>query len=322
MKKLFCLILAILFGSYAATAEVVERVLAKVNDDIITLSELNRTMESYRRELQTKFSGQQLEEKIAEMERQLLDRLIVDKLIKQKAVELGYDANVEADVSSEVQRIMKDNNIPDTESLDQALAQQGMTLRELREQIGDVFMSRYLVNDFVGSRITLLTPEIEKYYKDHAADFTSAEEVTLSEIVIPAEGSAAEAENRANEIYRRLQQGEAFSALASQYSKGPTANKGGNIGTYVVSKLRSDMVSAIKGLEDGDISEPQKTEEGYVIYHIDSRKPAAVQPLDEVRDEIRGRLWDQKFNPEYDRFVAQLKEDAYIEIYSEAQGLN
>jgi peptidyl-prolyl cis-trans isomerase SurA len=302
-------------------AEVVDRVMAKVNDDIITLSELNRMMEAYRRDLETKYTGQQLEERLEELKKQVLDKLIEDKLINQKAMEMGYDANVDPDVSSEVQRIMKENNIPDTEALDKALAQQGMTIRELREQIRDAIMARQLVNDFVGSRITLLTPEIDKYYKDHAVDFTTPEEVTLSEIVLHADGGDQATENRANDIYRRLQQGEPFSALASQYSKGPTANKGGNIGTYVVSKLRADMVNAIEGLKEGDISKPQKTQEGYVIYHIDSRKPAAVQPLDEVREEIKNRLFTQKFNPEYARFIAQLKEDAYIEIYSEAQGL-
>jgi len=239
--------------------------------------------------------------------------------IIQKAIELGYDATVETSVASEVQQIMKENNLPDTEALEEALAQQGMTARELREQIRDALMAQYLVNDFVRSRITLLTPEIEKYYKDHTADFTTPEEVTLSEIIIPADGSDTAAESRANDLYGRLQQGEPFSALASQYSKGPTANKGGSIGTIKVSDIRADMLNAIKGLKEGDISKPQKTDEGYVIYHVDSRKYASVKSLDEVREDIKDLLYRQKFNPEFDRFISQLKEDAYIQIYSESE---
>jgi peptidyl-prolyl cis-trans isomerase SurA len=318
MKKLLWFLPALMLGFYTVQAEIVDRILAKVNDDIITLSELDRNMAQFRQELATKFAGQQLEEKIEETKEQLLNSLIENALIKQKAIELGYDATVETAVSSEVQRIMKEYNLPDTESLEEALAQQGMTVRELREQIQDALMGQYLVNDFVRARITLLTPEIEKYYKDHTADFTTIDEVTLSEIIIQADSSSA-AESQANDLYERLQKGEAFSALASQYSKGPTANKGGNIGTLVVSDLRPDMLSAIKDLKDGDISKPQETEDGYVIYQIDSRTYATLKPLDEVREEIKDLLFQEKFNPEFDRFIAQLKEDAYIQIYSEAE---
>ncbi len=319
MKKLLWFLPALMFVFYTAQAEIVDRILAKVNDDIITLSELNRTMDQYRQELATKYAGQQLDEKIEETKEQLLDSLIENTLIKQKAIELGYDATVETAVSSEVQRIMKEYNLPDTEALEKALAQQGMTVRELREQIQDALMGQYLVNDFVRARITLLKPEIEKYYKDHPADFTTIDEVTLSEIIIQVDGDDSAAANQANDLYDRLQKGEAFSALASQYSKGPTANKGGSIGTLVVSDLRPDMLNAITDLKDGDISKPQKTEEGYVIYQIDSRTYAALKPLDEVREEIKELLFREKFNPEFDRFIAQLKEDAYIQIYSETE---
>jgi peptidyl-prolyl cis-trans isomerase SurA len=317
MKRLLGLILALLICISTASAEIVDRILAKVNDDIITLSEVNRKMAQYRKELEAKYTGQQLQDMIQKLEKQVLDSLIEEKLLYQKAMELGYDANVETNVSSEVQRIMKENNIADSDELEKRLAEQGMTLRDLRDEIRNAIMTRYLINDFVGARITLLTPEIEKYYKDHAADFTTPEEVTLSEIIINVEGSDKEAENRANDLYDRLQKGESFAALASQYSKGPTANKGGSIGTYLVSKLNPDTVKAISGLKDGDVSKPHLENGAYVIYHIDSRKAAALQPLDKVRDEIKNRLYNQRFNPEYERFISQLKEDAYIQIYSE-----
>ena len=217
-----------------------------------------------------------------------------------------------------VQRIMKEYNLQDTEALEEALANQGMTVRDLRDQIRDQLMGRFLVSDFVSARITILTPEIEKYYKDHTSDFTTPDEAALSEIIIQADVDSA-AESQANEIYRRLQEGEPFSAMASQYSKGPTANKGGSIGTFIVSDLRADMLAAIKDLKEGDISKPQKTEEGYVIYHIDTRNYASLKPMDEVKEEIKELLYQERFNPEFDRFIAQLKEDAYIQIYSEAE---
>jgi peptidyl-prolyl cis-trans isomerase SurA len=320
MKRLLWVIPAIMLGFNAVGAEVIDRILAKVNDDIITLSELNREMDRIRVELEAKYTGQQLKEAIQHWEQQILDRLIEDKLLHQKAVEIGYDANVDsARISAAVQQVMKDNNIEDTDELDLRLSQQGMTLSDLRDQIRDQLMVSDLVNSFVRSRIALLTPEIEKYYKDHAEDFTSPEEVSLSEIIIASEGDDKEAENRAADLYGRLQKGESFATLASQYSKGPTANKGGSIGTYMVSTLKPETVETIKGLKEGNISPPSKIAEGYVIYRVDSRSPTTVKPLDEVRDEIKGRLYASKFNPEYERFISQLREEAYIQIYSEAQ---
>jgi peptidyl-prolyl cis-trans isomerase SurA len=317
MKKLLFIISGILLGFCTAEAKTVDRILAQVNEDIITLSDLNRRMADIRQDLETKYSGEQLEQVMQKAEEQALDGLIQEKLLYQKAMELGYNADVDARISSYIQQLMKQHNIKDTEEMEAALAQQGTTLKDFRDQIRREMISRDLVQEFVGSRITILTPEIEKYYKDHAPDFTSPEEVTLSEIILPIGGDSKEAENRANDLYRRVQQGESFTTLASQYSKGPTANKGGNIGTYLLSKLNPDTVKAIANLKEGDISTPQKIDEGYVIYHIDSRKYSVLRPLDEVKDKIKNLLYERKFNPELERFMAQLKDDAYIQIFSE-----
>ncbi len=300
-----------------APAKTVDRIVAQVNDEIITLSELKRETTLYLRELATKYTGEQFDQMAQKVEKEVLDSLIQDKLLYQKAMEMGFNANVDNKVSSLVQQAVKDNNFKDTEELEKALEESGRTLREYRDDLKRTVIIRELVNEFVDSRIALLTPEIEKYYKDHAAEFTTPEEVTLSEILISTEGSEKEAEDRANDLYRRLQQGEAFAALASQYSKGSTANKGGSIGTYIISKLNADTVKAIEGLKDGEVSKPQKIKEGFIIYRVDARKMATTLPLAQVQDEIKNRIYQRKRGPEFERYVNALKEDAYIQIYSE-----
>jgi peptidyl-prolyl cis-trans isomerase SurA len=313
MRKAGWIITAILFGLCGARAGTVDRIVVQVNDEIITLSELNRHMAAARRELAAKYSGDKLEEMIKNAEKQTLEGLIREKLLYQKAVELGFNANVEARVSAYIQQLMKENNIKDTEELAAAFEQQGESLADYREQLRRQIIARDLVQEFVGSRITLLTPEIEKFYKDNAAEFTVPEEVTLSEIIL----TDPDAGSRAEEILRRLREGESFAALASQYSKGPTANKGGGIGTYVLEKLNPEIVAAIKGLKEGEVSRPQKIKEGWVVYRVDSRKPAHVRLLEEVREEIQDRLYQRRFTPELERYIAQLKEDAYIQYFTE-----
>jgi parvulin-like peptidyl-prolyl isomerase len=107
--------------------------------------------------------------------------------------------------------------------------------------------------------------------------------------------------------------------LASQYSKGPTAGKGGSIGSYVTGKLNDDIAKAVASVKEGDVTPVLKTADGFVIYKVDTRKVASRRPLEEVKPEIQRRLWDQKYAPELEKFVAQLKEDAYIQIFGEAK---
>jgi peptidyl-prolyl cis-trans isomerase SurA len=317
MKKLLWMAAASLFVFSSASAKTVDRIVAQVNDEIITLSELKRETSAYLKDLATKYTGEQYEQMAQKVEQQVLDSLIQDKLLYQKAMEMGFNANVDNKVTSMIQQTIKENNLQDTDELEKALEDSGRTMKDYRDEIKRSIIIHDLVNEFVDSRIALLTPEIEKYYKDHAADFTTPEEVTLSEIIISDDGNPKEAENRANELYQRLQKGESFATLANQYSKGSTANKGGSIGSYLLSKLNVDTAKAIEGLKDGEVSKPQRIKEGLILYHIDSRKLAATRPLDEVKDEIKNRIYQRKRGPEFERYINALKEDAYIQIYSE-----
>jgi peptidyl-prolyl cis-trans isomerase SurA len=324
MKKQLWVIPVFLFsfcitegGFCIAAARTVDRILAKVNDDIITLSELNRIMESARKELSAKYAGAALEREIQKAEKQALDYLIEDKLLYQKAVEMDFHTRAEPKVAAYIQQVIKDKKLKDDEELDELLRKQGSSLSEFREEAQRQISIDDLKNDFVGSRISLLYPEILKYYKDHIADYTNSEEAGLSEIVIPVVDGNQEAENRSNELYRRLQQGESFVALANQYSKGLTAPKGGDIGTYIVGKLSSEIAKAIANCKEGEATKPQLMKEGYVIFRVNSRKAATVRPLSEVLEEVRQKLGNEKFEPEYERFITQLKEDAYIEYFSD-----
>ncbi len=319
MKHLLWLIPALLLGVLRpAQAEIVDRILVQVNDDIITLSDLNKKLIEYRASFEGKYSGEELAQMMQKSEKSAMEELIQDKLLDQKAAEYPSPSDLDTRVSTAIQQVIKNNNMKTTEDLEKALiAQQRMTLREFREMIRKNLLREDLVGSFVGSRISLLSQEIDKFYKDHIVEYTKPEEVTLSEIDIPIEGNGQEAENRINDIYDRLLKGESFAALASQYSKGITANKGGATPAIQLSKLNADTVKAIANLKEGEISKPQKLRNIYRIYRMDARQPATVRPLEEVRNEIRGRLWEQKYTPEYNRFLSQLKEDAYIQYFTE-----
>jgi peptidyl-prolyl cis-trans isomerase SurA len=318
MKKAIVTIQAFFLCLALAQAKTVDRVLVQVNEDIITLSELNREMKGIRKELESKYSGEELEQMLQKSEKELLDTLINHKLVYQKAVDLGYDSSdVDSRVSAQVQQDVKEFKLKDMDEMETALEQQGSSLKEYRENLRKRIIADDLIGGMVGSRITVLTPEIEKYYQDHAAEYTSEEEITLSELILNTDGSDKETEQRANDLHKRLLKGESFITLVSQYSKGVSASKGGLSGTYLLSKLNADTVNAISAVKEGEVSKPQKIKEGYIIYHVDARKLPTLRPLEEVKSEIRNIIMNRKYNPELERFLTQLREDAYIQIYSE-----
>jgi peptidyl-prolyl cis-trans isomerase SurA len=314
MKQLL-LIPALLCGFYTAEAKIVDRIVAQVNDDIITLSDLNRKLEEYRQI----YSKEEQAQMAPNMEKKALQELVENKLLDQKAAEFGPPSDLETSVSAQIQEVMKSRNIKTQEDLEKVLAQQGMNLRDLRDTIRKQIMRDDLINSYVRSRITLLSEEVDKFYKDHVVDYSTPEEVAFSEIDIPIEGNGQEAETRAADIYNRLLKGESFAVLASQYSKGPAASKGGSAGVIQLLKLNNDYRQAIAGLNDGDISKPQKIKNFLAIIRMDARKPVTVRPLSEVSNDIKRRLWEQKYTPEYDRFITQLKENAYIQYFTEME---
>ena len=303
--------------SQTKPVRIVDRIVAQVNDDIITQSEINREMAQARQELATKFTGEQLEEELKKEEKTVLEDLIRQRLFLQKANELGMGSGMDVQVSAQIEAMRKQYNIKDIEEFEKALESQGMTLAAYREYIKKQLIIGDLINSFVNSRITLLTEELERYYKDHLKDYSSPEEVTLSEILIPISGNDGQAESLANEYRRRLLKGESFAAMASQYSKGPTAGKGGGIGTFQTARLSPDITDAIASLKEGEISQVVKIGDHYAIFRVDSRKAPQIRPFEEVRNEIKNILFTQRQRPELERFVALLKEDAYIQVFAE-----
>jgi peptidyl-prolyl cis-trans isomerase SurA len=319
MRRLFLLFGMFLFLCGGASAKIVDRILAQVNDDIITQSEMERRLADIQKELAEQYTGDQLAQAMEKAKKEALDKMIEEKLLLQKADELGFKADVDLQVSSYIEQLRKQYGFKDTAEFEKALAQQGTTLQEFREQMKQQMIISSLVSEMVRSRISILTQEVEKYYKEHIKDYTTPEEVNLSEIIISGEGSDSANETKANEIYNKLKQGESFAAMASQFSKGPTAGKGGSIGSYLTSTLSADVSRAIANVKAGEFSAVQKEKSSCVIYRVDERKEAKARPLEEVREEIRNILYDQKYNPEYKRYIAQLKADAYIQIFSESK---
>lgn len=293
---------------------VLDEIVAKVNTDIITLTDLQKEMDRLQISLKDAIKDDaQREKEFQKEKRGLLKNLIDNKLMLQKADELGIGASADADVASFLEEQRKQYGIPSMEVFDQVLKQKGTTLQDYRQVIKERMIIQRLIQEMVYSKLTVLTPEVKAYYQSHVADFTSSSQVDLSEIVFLTEGKdPAQVLKKAGDVLARLKKGASFEEMAKQYSEGPTAAQGGKIGKFKHGSLNSSIEKELAQLKKGEISGIIKTDYGYQILKVVDRVPAITKPFEEVRKQILQKIYEKKAQPELQAFVTNLRNESYV----------
>ncbi len=317
--------LALFFmGSFVWTASAVlgqnvvilDEIVAKVNNEVITLTDLQKELKLLRLQIGQEIKDQAAAEKEFEKRKKPLLRTLIDtKMMIQKAEELGITSNIDAEVTANLEETRKQAGIPSMDVFDQVLRQNGTSLAERREWIKREMIIDSLVQQFVYSKLTVLTPEIEAYYKENAAQFSEPAEVDLAEILFLTEGKdKAQVRKTAEEVLGRLKNGASFEEEAKKHSEGPTAARGGAIGNFKKGSMSPAVEEAAFALKQGEISSIIETEYGLQIIKIISKKENQAKPLAEVRPAIQRMLIYKKAEPEMKEFLDDLRAQSYIYI--------
>jgi peptidyl-prolyl cis-trans isomerase SurA len=295
---------------------ILDEIVAKVNNEIVTLTDLNRALKQLHLEVSQDDKDPSETEKIyQERKRNMLKFMIQTKLMVQKAEELGITSDIDMDVSTYLEEMRKEAGIPSLEVLDQYFRQRGSSLQEYRERIKEQMITRSLLQQYVYSKITLLTSEVEAYYQAHQDDFMVPGEVHLAEILFLTEGKdKAAVHEKAEEALKRLKAGEDFTTVAKEVSEGPTASKGGDIGTFRKGSMNSALEAVVFEIPVGSFSDIVETDYGYQIVKVVERSDPTVKPLQDVRPQISERLYEKKAQPEVDSFMKTLFEESYIYV--------
>jgi len=293
-----------------------DEIVAKVNQEIITLSDLQEAVGALRKELQQAVQDPEaLHVEFEKQRRALLKGMIEKKLLVQKAEELGLVGGIDLDVAAAVEANRKQAGILSLEILDQYLRQQGSSLGEYRENLKQRMIIETLLQQSVYSRLTLLTSEIEAYYREHINQFTQPGEVGLKEILLLTEGkNLAEVRKTGEEILSKLRSGASFEDLARQYSDGPTASRGGGIGSFKRGAMADQIGEVAFRLAEGEFSGIIETDYGLQIIKVLSKKEAKERPLEEVRQEISRELYRIKAEPGLSDYLEKLREESYVYI--------
>ncbi|MBI5598424.1 MAG: peptidyl-prolyl cis-trans isomerase [Deltaproteobacteria bacterium] len=293
-----------------ARPEVVDRVVAVVNDGIITLSELNAATAVVTGGLK---GGRPLEGKnTVETKSRVLDNLIERMLIKQSAERMGIEVS-EREIDNAIEDVEKQNNITH-ETLLVALAKNGLTFVQYREQIKEDIRQVKFLNQQFRSRIQIPDEDVEGYYRQNIAKFSGPPSYRLRVIFLSADKADDPASTRLGAVSEGLKSGAGFEALAREYSDEPSARDGGDIGYVKSGELSPVLEDIAKLLSPGQISEPVAMPDGVYIIQLVDRKPGEGAPLDKVKNEIRNTLYKKTFDERYNFWLMEMKKIAYIEV--------
>lgn len=299
---------------------VVEEIIARVNNEIITLSDYNKAMTEAPQEAQQdcSCSGPQLQAAIAETQKNVLRGMIDQQLLIQRAKDMNVD--VTTDVVNDLDQVRKQHNLATIDDLQKAVEQEGLSWEDFKQQITDNALTQAVIRQEVAQDVgsTIGPDDVQTYYNAHKSEFNRPEEVVLSEIFLSTEsktGTDLDAvKKRADDLRTRVLNGEDFATLAKHYSEDKqTAPNGGELGVYQRDgSLAKPIEDAVFALQKGEVTEPIQTKTGYMILHIDQHYQAGLQPLDAVRDEIQNKLYQQKMDPAMRKYLAQLREQSYV----------
>jgi peptidyl-prolyl cis-trans isomerase SurA len=309
-----------LIPSYPLSAETCNRVVAIVNNDVITQYELEKRI----REV-TGFSPEDLRAKepqrFDQTRRKVLDLMIDEKIAEEKVKELNIKVT-QRQVDATIQKMQENQRLSHEEFLAE-LEKDGLTYEKLRQKVEKDLERMQLVEFEVRSKIIIRDEAVKEYYEQHKKDFGGIETVRISGIFLsrkrPDDSTEMmEVQRKGEEILSRIRAGEDFGELAKKFSDGPAADAGGDLGVFHLDQLEPQLGKIIEMLKEGSVSGLIPRPNGIQILKLVEKQEGKLRPLDEVRETIYSILYREEVESRYQTWIQGLRESSYTRILSEA----
>ncbi len=322
-QRLFaCLLLTALFIAPAGVcpaAKVVNRVVAIVDDEVITSLDLDRAIRRIKMDLARMEATQRGRGGVppTQIRRMALERLIDDKIFAKEVARAGLRVSDE-ELDHYINRIKRTNKLSD-EDFVASLSRQGLTLKEYRDNLRQDILKQRLINQEVKKLVVVSDADVEKYYKEHSDQYRNLDEVKLRAIffrVDPKAGLGAEnaVRQKAENVLQKIKNGEPFAKMAQRYSQGPGAERGGRLGPVRASDLLPSMRQALGELRPGQTSEVLQIPQGFVIMQLIERSGDKELPLQKVKKQIRSKLEREMTEKRFREWLKDLRAKSYVKI--------
>lgn len=312
MKKVFTFVLLLaLLAGVSSQAAVVEKIVAVVNNEIITLSELNGHMEPYLERIDKLYKGSEKERLIQDTLRTVLGRLVDQMLIKQEAKRLGIVVKDE-EINNMISEMLKKRNIS-MEEFKSMLFKDGLSLESYKEEAREHLMKNRLANREIRSKIMVTEQEIGEYYKQHRNDYEGREAVKIRQILILCPQDAPVEKKRETRaqielIMSRLKAGEPFEALAARHSAG------GELGFVEKGAMLQPVEDAAFRLKISEVSDIIESPAGFHIIQLLDKRGAGIKSMQSVREEILEQITKEKTEKRFEEWIGELRKKSHIEI--------
>ena len=300
-----------------AQALMIDRIVARVNDDVITLSELQEEGLPLFERLRANYTGKELEYQVQHAEREFLDQLILRRLQLQYASQIGINA-AENEINAALKDVLNRNNMTQ-EALTALLTREGLTLQDYKDRLREQIILARLMNQTVRSRVSVDASEVEAYYKAHQDDFSQPAQARVRHIFFRIDPEAAPPQvdavrERASQVLQEARNGGDFADLARRYSEDATAANGGDLGVIKRGQALPEFEEVIFALREGDVSEVVRTPNGLHIVKIDAFTKGSEQSFPEIKADIERRLLREKIEQRFQDWTNELRDRAFIEI--------
>jgi peptidyl-prolyl cis-trans isomerase SurA len=309
-------ILLISSGSFFGFPEIVDKIFAVVNGEIITYTELESAEIEMTRFLAQQYEGEELEKQVKEMKKNLMNRMIEQKLILSYAKEKDYD--VDGILELIIKDIKKQNNINTDEELKAALSSQGLDYDQWKQQLKETQLQQQFIRDTIGPKIKIDSSAIMEYYKKNIDEFTVPATYSLNCIFLNKENylSPRALNEKMKTIDAELETN-SFEETAKKYSELPSEDSNYFLGEFKQGELDAKIEDASYQLKEGDHSGWIETGNGFYIIRLIKRTESTVKEYKSVREEIENKLKMAEQEKLLKEYVEQLKKESHIQVYEE-----
>ncbi|HMD38060.1 MAG TPA: peptidylprolyl isomerase [Candidatus Acidoferrum sp.] len=315
----------------ASTGEgkVVEEIVARVNNEVITRSELDHARatvdDEVKQDCQNRCTPEQIKQMVDDGQKNALRNLIDQSLLVQRAKDMGM--SVEPEVIKQLDQIRIENKLASMEALEKGVTESGVNWEDFKNNIRSGLLTKKVIGSEVGSHVNVPKEEIQKYYDEHKQEFVKPEQVALRAIEVNTAGKSdadvVDLKKKAETALKRIQDGEDFGEIAKRFSDGATAKQGGFLGVYKRGELSKQLEDTVFKMKRNDLTDVMETKQGFLVMQVMEHYEEGEQPLSKVENEISNKLYEEHLEPALRDYLKTLREESYVVIkpgYQDAAG--
>jgi peptidyl-prolyl cis-trans isomerase SurA len=344
MKNLCLILITLACLPALAAGQVVEEIITRVNNQIITRSEFERSKDQLKEEVKQQNAADP-DKAYADREKDVLRDLIDQQLLLDKGKDLGITGDTE--LIKRMDQMRKDMKLESMEDLEKEATKQGVSWEDFKQNMRHQIITQKVIGEEVGGKLAIGKDEIQKFYDDHKSEMEQPEYIRLAEILVapkavmpsitpaPDPGAAGSApaaqppvdeaakqaadaaaltaaEAKANDLLKQIHDGANFEDIAKKYSDGPSAADGGALGMFKRGQLAKAIEDETFDKKAGDVTGVIHTKQGYVILKVVDHQQAGIPPMKDILPKIQDALYYEKLQPALRAYLTKLREDAYI----------